>query len=146
MYCIGINPFAASIWYLVSNSRPAQALYHKHSATITMRKKEPAEYLSHPLVMVPDRKIRSPVALCLIQNSLLKRFVCLALVILDILLGREHAQTIEELKVLICNAFASVTAQMFQNVLCLEIEYRLYIVRVTKGSRIEHLWRIYAKF
>ncbi|GBM15819.1 hypothetical protein AVEN_262966-1 [Araneus ventricosus] len=47
-------------------------------------------------------------------------------------------KTIEELKVCICNALASVTEQMLQNV-WREMDYRLYVVRVTKGSHIEHL-------
>ncbi|GBM10111.1 hypothetical protein AVEN_92930-1 [Araneus ventricosus] len=47
-------------------------------------------------------------------------------------------KTIEELKVRICNAFASVTEQMLQNV-WREMDYRLDIVHVTKGSHIEHL-------
>ncbi|GBM74430.1 hypothetical protein AVEN_39222-1 [Araneus ventricosus] len=47
-------------------------------------------------------------------------------------------KTIEELKVRICNALASATEQMLHNVWH-EMEYCLDIVRVTKGSYIEHL-------
>ncbi|GBN39214.1 hypothetical protein AVEN_24069-1 [Araneus ventricosus] len=47
-------------------------------------------------------------------------------------------KTIEELKVRICNALASVTEQMLQNV-WREMDYRLDVVRVTKGCHIEHL-------
>ncbi|GBM49510.1 hypothetical protein AVEN_85959-1 [Araneus ventricosus] len=47
-------------------------------------------------------------------------------------------KTIEELKVRICNALASVTEQMLQNV-WREMDYHLNVVHVTKGSRIEHL-------
>ncbi|GBM15909.1 hypothetical protein AVEN_106584-1 [Araneus ventricosus] len=49
-----------------------------------------------------------------------------------------HAQTIEELKVRICNALASVSEQMLQNV-WREMDYGLDVVRVTKGSHVEHL-------
>ncbi|GBL83059.1 hypothetical protein AVEN_165291-1 [Araneus ventricosus] len=48
------------------------------------------------------------------------------------------SKTIEELKVCICNVLASVTEQMLQNV-WREMDYRLDVVRVTKGSHIEHL-------
>ena len=47
-------------------------------------------------------------------------------------------KTIAEVKVRICNALASVTAQMLQNV-WREMDYRLDYVRVIKGSHIEHL-------
>ncbi|GBM10426.1 hypothetical protein AVEN_263342-1 [Araneus ventricosus] len=47
-------------------------------------------------------------------------------------------KTIEELKVRVCNALSSVTEQMLQNV-WREMNYRLDVVRVTKGSHIEHL-------
>ncbi|GBM24765.1 hypothetical protein AVEN_245025-1 [Araneus ventricosus] len=47
-------------------------------------------------------------------------------------------KTIEELKVRICNALASVTEQMLQNA-WREMDYRLDVVRVTKGCHIEHL-------
>ncbi|GBO27919.1 hypothetical protein AVEN_91553-1 [Araneus ventricosus] len=47
-------------------------------------------------------------------------------------------KTIEELKVRICNALASVTEQMLQNV-WREMDYRLDVVRVNKRSHIEHL-------
>ncbi|GBM55313.1 hypothetical protein AVEN_23557-1 [Araneus ventricosus] len=45
---------------------------------------------------------------------------------------------IEELQVRICNALASATEQMLQNV-WREMDYRLDVVRVTEGSHIEHL-------
>ncbi|GBM13500.1 hypothetical protein AVEN_249937-1 [Araneus ventricosus] len=54
-------------------------------------------------------------------------------------------KTIEEIKVCICNALASVTEQMLQNV-WREMDYRLDVVRVTKGSHIEHLRCMYTKF
>ncbi|GFT57271.1 uncharacterized protein TNCV_1692631 [Trichonephila clavipes] len=45
-------------------------------------------------------------------------------------------KTIEKLLVCICIALA--TTQMLQNVCC-EMEYPLDVVRVTKGSHIEHI-------
>ncbi len=49
-----------------------------------------------------------------------------------------HAQNNSQLKVCICNALASATEQMLQNV-WREIIYCLDVVRVTQGSHIEHL-------